>query len=273
VLFDETQAHMQALFLDCVPIVAVMAVGRGDPHAGAASGRQGTTSRRWSRSPRTARDGAAARRSSRREHLAQEIAFALGGLAAMTTAGDLRSASRWTRRRKAGCWPIRKMPRQVMAESGGRKIGAVLEGEAAWLSESGLPLSPDGEVVLTVSSMVGLPPANGLLYHPKRRSPRHRLRTRRDPRGGSGAGARTLALAGLAPASVGVVASLDVKADEAAVHHVAKHFGVPAVLRCGDAGSGNATPEANPSDIVFAEVGCHGVAEGAALAAAGPVAN
>jgi cobalt-precorrin 5A hydrolase/precorrin-3B C17-methyltransferase len=65
------------------------------------------------------------------------------------------------------------------------------------------------------------------------------------------------------------VASIDVKADETAVHHVAKHFGCP--VRFFDAATLEAeTPRLkNPSDIVFAEVGCHGVAEGAALAAVG----
>ena len=47
------------------------------------------------------------------------------------------------------------------------------------------------------------------------------------------------------------------------------HFGVPA--RFFDAATLEAeTPRlANPSDVVFAEVGCHGVSEGAALAAVG----
>ena len=81
---------------------------------------------------------------------------------------------------------------------------------------------------------------------------------------------RALAQAGLSPLAVGVVCSLDLKADEPAVHAVAAHFGAPA--RFFDASTLEAeTPRlANPSDVVFAEVGCHGVAEGSALAAAGP---
>jgi cobalt-precorrin 5A hydrolase/precorrin-3B C17-methyltransferase len=82
-----------------------------------------------------------------------------------------------------------------------------------------------------------------------------------------------LAQAGLSEASVGLVASIDVKADEAAVHHVAEAFRLP--VRVFDAATLEAeTPRLkNPSDIVFAEVGCHGVAEGAALAAVGGPAN
>src|SRR5690606_12493707 len=93
-------------------------------------------------------------------------------------------------------------------------------------------------------------------------------------RGASGGEALALALeslvrAGLSPQSISLVASIDVKADEAAMHHVARHFGCAA--RFFDAATLEAqTPRLkNPSDIVFAEVGCHGVAEGAALAAAG----
>jgi cobalt-precorrin 5A hydrolase/precorrin-3B C17-methyltransferase len=84
---------------------------------------------------------------------------------------------------------------------------------------------------------------------------------------------RALAQANIAPGAVAGVFSLDLKADEPAVNALARRLGVP--LRVFDA----ATLEAeaprleNPSDIVFAEVGCHGVAEGAALAGAGPEAT
>ena len=60
------------------------------------------------------------------------------------------------------------------------------------------------------------------------------------------------------------------KADEAAVHALAAGLGVAA--RFFDAATLEAqTPRLeNPSDVVFREVGCHGVSEGAALAAVGP---
>jgi len=82
-----------------------------------------------------------------------------------------------------------------------------------------------------------------------------------------------LAEAGLAPAAVTVVASIDLKADEPAVQGVAEALGVP--LRCYPALRLEAeTPRlATPSEVVFRVVGCHGVAEAAALAAAGPRAR
>ena len=65
------------------------------------------------------------------------------------------------------------------------------------------------------------------------------------------------------------VNTLDLKADEPAVIDLARAYDVP--LRVFDAPTlENETPRlANPSDIVFAEVGTHGVAEAAALAQAG----
>ena len=77
----------------------------------------------------------------------------------------------------------------------------------------------------------------------------------------------------LHPASVAVIASIDVKADEVAVHALGAAFGVPARFF----GSGELRQLAprlrNPSAVVLQEVGIPGVAEAAALAAAGPGAT
>ncbi|MDX0406572.1 cobalamin biosynthesis protein CobE [Sinorhizobium medicae] len=80
---------------------------------------------------------------------------------------------------------------------------------------------------------------------------------------------QALAHAGVSGRDVALVASLDARAEEPAIHAVARHFSVPP--RFFDA----ATLEAqsprlkNPSKVVFAHTGCHGVAEGAALSGAG----
>ncbi|MFK7942817.1 MAG: precorrin-3B C(17)-methyltransferase [Paracoccaceae bacterium] len=85
--------------------------------------------------------------------------------------------------------------------------------------------------------------------------------------------ASAIAAAGCAQDEIAAVASLDLKADETAMLAVAGKLGVP--FRIFSAAELEAeTPRlANPSDIVFAEVGCHGVAEGAALATVGPSGN
>ena len=66
-----------------------------------------------------------------------------------------------------------------------------------------------------------------------------------------------------------LIASLDTRSDEPAMIAAARHFSVP--LRTFAAARLEAeTPRlSEPSDIVFRHTGCHGVAEGAALAAAG----
>lgn len=200
--------------------------------------------------------------------LAREIAGIVDGFAAITTAGDLKFGIALDQPPEGWVLANPENSKQVMADLVAGK-SARLEGEAAWLSQSGLPVADAGEVVLIASNKADSPPAKGLLYHP-----RNLVLGIGCERGAGGDEALALALdtlaaAGLGPASVGLVASIDVKADEAAVHHVAKHFGCPARF------FGAATLEAetprlkNPSDIVFAEVGCHGVAEGAALAAVG----
>ena len=82
-----------------------------------------------------------------------------------------------------------------------------------------------------------------------------------------------LAEAGLAQGAVAVVASVEEKAGEPAVLETASVLGVPA--RFFDAGrlEAEAPRLATPSEAVFRRTGCHGVAEGAALAAAGTGAS
>ena len=82
--------------------------------------------------------------------------------------------------------------------------------------------------------------------------------------------AETLAAEALAPGAVACVVSLDLKMDEPAVHALARALGVPARFFTAAELEAQAPRLAIPSEVVFRETGCHGVAEGAALAAAGP---
>ncbi len=80
----------------------------------------------------------------------------------------------------------------------------------------------------------------------------------------------SLAAAGLARESVALVCSIDLKIRESAVLGLARHLGVPARFFPA-ARLEKETPRLeNPSELVFRATGCHGVAEGAALAAVGP---
>ena len=83
----------------------------------------------------------------------------------------------------------------------------------------------------------------------------------------------TLREAGLAPTSLACVVSIDLKSDEVAVHALAAHFGVPARFFPAARLAEETARLVTPSEIVFKETGCWGVAEGAALAAAGAAAQ
>lgn len=82
-----------------------------------------------------------------------------------------------------------------------------------------------------------------------------------------------LEAASISGAQLAAVASIDSRREERAILAVAAHFAVPSVFF--DAARLEAeTPRLkNPSEIVFARVGCHGVAEAAALAALGAQAE
>lgn len=80
---------------------------------------------------------------------------------------------------------------------------------------------------------------------------------------------RTLAGAGLSARALAGVFSVDLKMDEPAVHALAQALGLPARFFVPPALEALTPRLANPSATVFREVGCHGVSEAAALAAAG----
>jgi cobalt-precorrin 5A hydrolase/precorrin-3B C17-methyltransferase len=75
--------------------------------------------------------------------------------------------------------------------------------------------------------------------------------------------------AGVAVGAVAAVASIDLKGDEPAMIEVAKRLGKPLRLFSAAELEAETTRLENPSEVVFAEVGCHGVSEGAALAMVG----
>jgi cobalt-precorrin 5A hydrolase/precorrin-3B C17-methyltransferase len=197
--------------------------------------------------------------------LARDIADRIGGSAALTTASDSKFSrglddppDGWVLADPASAKPA------MMALLIGGKIA--LEGHAPWLAESGYPLSSSGQVRVRVSEHAARHERE-LLYHPRTLV--------------AGIGAErgvaadevialidsTLASAELAPAALAALATIDIKADEAAFHAAATHFGVP--LRVFTAAELNRERYRlhNPSAIVEAETGTPGVAEAAALKA------
>ncbi len=85
---------------------------------------------------------------------------------------------------------------------------------------------------------------------------------------------RTLAERAFREAEIGsdqvlVVVSIESRMDEPAILETATHFRLPVRFFNVAALEGETPRLKNPSELVFARVGCHGVAEAAALAAAG----
>ncbi|HEY8595015.1 MAG TPA: precorrin-3B C(17)-methyltransferase [Devosiaceae bacterium] len=197
--------------------------------------------------------------------LARKIAGKLGGFAAITTASE----GRFTRPlddppqgyRLADPNAARPAMAALLAGAGIR-----LSGHAPWLAEAGYPLDEDnGAVVVAVTEYEAA--GEGLVYRPLTLVAGIGCERGTDPDEVIGLVEATLAEASLSPRSLAAIASIDVKADEPALHVAAQHFGVPLRLFTG-AELAEETPRlANPSPIVLAEVGTPGVAEAAALKA------
>lgn len=80
----------------------------------------------------------------------------------------------------------------------------------------------------------------------------------------------TLRRHAIAESAIEAVCSIDSRGREAAVLALAARLNVPARFFSAATLERETPRLANPSAVVFAATGCHGVAEGAALAAAGP---
>ncbi|MBI3444582.1 MAG: precorrin-3B C(17)-methyltransferase, partial [Magnetospirillum sp.] len=144
-------------------------------------------------------------------------------------------------------------------------------GDATWLS--GIAFAEDAEHSIRITDRSVEPDDHELVLHPptlalgvgcERGTPSDEL---------IALVRATMAAEVLAPGSIACVASLDLKADEKAVHDLAADLGVPARFFSAHELEAQAPRLATPSEVVYAETGCHGVAEGAALAMAGPEAE
>jgi len=204
--------------------------------------------------------------------MAQDIADKLGGHAAITTASDARFGvalddppAGWTLTN-----PEHLKPVTAALLAGGK---AQIKGSAPWLEQAGLPLGDDGEITLLVTEQATKGDENTLVYAPKTLALGVGCERDCEPDELIELVENTFTSHGLCSKSISCLCSLDLKADEAAVHQLAEHFGVPARFFTAAQLEAEAARLATPSDVVFAEVGCHGVSEGAALAMAGPDAS
>ena len=197
--------------------------------------------------------------------MASEIASLLEAKAAVTTAGDVAIGVALDEPplgyRIANIEDAKDAMSAILAGKGVRVVGENI---------FGIESNENGAVTLTVTEAPVEGSGSNLVYHPQR----YVLGL------GSARGAdasetwafveKTLADAGIAKGAIACVVSLDLKGDEPAMNEVARRLGVPLRVFTAAELEAEASRLANPSDVVFAEVGCHGVSEGAALAAAGP---
>ncbi len=200
--------------------------------------------------------------------IARVLADQLGGHAAVTTAGDIRFGVALDDPPKGWRLCNPSDAKSVMAALlGGAHVrldGDCVE-QASWLRNSDLPFSDTGDIRLTVSTQPVEKQGLQLVY-----SPQNLVLGIGCERGADVAELQALMQqADVDPVTISCIASIDLKCDERAIHQLADHLGVPARFYSAEVLERQTPRLQNPSDVVFAEVGCHGVAEGAALAAVG----
>lgn len=267
--FTEASRHIPALFAAGRPIIGLCAAGilirllaphltnkRGEPPVVA-----------------VAEDGSAVvpliggHRGA--NDLARTLAHLLGVAPAITTAGDAlfgialdAPPSGWTLANPADAKPV-----MAALVAGGK---ARIEGRAPWLSASSLPVSEQGGVTLAATHLADSGGPARLVYHPRVLALGVGCERCTDAAELIALAEKTIADNGLAPQALAAIVSLDLKADEAAIHALAARFGVPARFFSREALAKETPRLATPSRAVEAEVGVAGVAEAAALAASGP---
>jgi cobalt-precorrin 5A hydrolase / precorrin-3B C17-methyltransferase len=199
--------------------------------------------------------------------LARRIAELTGGFAAVTTASDLR----------LGLALDDPPPGYTLANPEHAKPFAArllagelvrIDGPAPWLDTLAQSVTASLTITVTTHPTDGAP--DHLVYHPRTLALGVGCERDVEPRELITLVLNTLAAHHLSAKAIAGVFSLDLKSDEPAVHALAKNLAVPARFFTAARLNEEAERLANPSDVVLREVGCPGVAEGAALAAAGP---
>ncbi|GAA3860635.1 precorrin-3B C(17)-methyltransferase [Celeribacter arenosi] len=201
--------------------------------------------------------------------LAGDIAQAIDAKAAITTAGDVSMGialdvppKGW----RLGTPETAKTAMAAILASGGAQV----TGEEAGLSEWLASVPPaDGAKIIVTSKAVPNAQDNAVVYHPQRYTLGVGCSRNCPPEELADLVQGVLDDADISSKAIAAIATVDLKADEPAILELARSFGVP--LRFFTASELDAeTPRcATVSDVVFAEIGTHGVAENAALACGG----
>jgi cobalt-precorrin 5A hydrolase/precorrin-3B C17-methyltransferase len=198
--------------------------------------------------------------------LAAEIAATLEAVAAVTTAGDVALGVALDEP-PAGWRLINRGDAKGAMAALLAGQGAAVVGDAPWLA--GLPAGDGLRISCTMDAQQDLGPAH-LQFAPQRLTLGVGCARNCPPEELAGLVREVLGEAGVAAEAVHSVNTITLKADEPAIIALAQQFDVPLRLFEAEELEAETSRLANPSDVVFAEVGTHGVAEAAALAQAGP---
>jgi cobalt-precorrin 5A hydrolase/precorrin-3B C17-methyltransferase len=264
--FTEAMPHIAALFAEGRPIIGICAAGILIRAVGSAL----QTKQVDPPVIAVAKDGSSIVPLLGGHHgandLARAIAAAVNGHAAITTASDVKLGIALDQPPPG--WRLKDastVKRVTAALLNGAKARIVNETAVnpAWLT----PVDGDGDLKILISHRADA--EADLVYHPASLVLGIGCERLTAPDEVSALAHRCLAEANLAAQSVACVASIALKAAEPAILALAQELGVPARFFSA-AELERETPRLkNPSGVVFAETGCHGVCEGAALAGAG----
>lgn len=196
--------------------------------------------------------------------LAKQISDALGGIAAVTTAGDVALGVALDVPPAGYRLQNPDDAKPVMATllSGG---GVVWNG--APIFDADLPAGTDVELCVSDAPEQGNDAR--LVYHPQHYTLGLGCARNAEPDAMWAHIEDTLAQNNIAKGAIACVASIDLKADEPAIIQAAKRLDVPLRVFTADELNAETGRIANPSDVVKAEVGTPSVSEAAAVAAAG----
>ena len=273
--FADLRSHLTELYRAGRPIVAVFSVGIATRMLGPLL----TDKHEEPPVVCLAEDGSSVVPVLGGHHGANEIAIrladALGIVAAVTTAGDARYGVALDNPPVGWRCSNPRAAKDVMAAClGGESVMIVDDTPAgvdrAWLNE--LPVGEEGaEIRITALALDETTDAFAL--HPAILTVGVGCERGADPKELSTLVRNYLASANLSERSIACVATVDLKEDEVAVRQLAEELGVPLRLYSADELDALTPRVSAPSDVVFAAVGTHSVAEAAALAAAGGSGN
>jgi cobalt-precorrin 5A hydrolase/precorrin-3B C17-methyltransferase len=204
--------------------------------------------------------------------IARALAEALGGVAAITTAGDLRLGLALDEPPPG--WKIAN-PERVKSVAAALIAGRSVAlhdnaGCADWLRAGTITWTDEAELAVRVTDRCVTENQSSLTFHPPILALGIGCERDCPPDEIAELAMESLGSAELAAEAVAAVVSVELKLGEPGIHALAERLGVPARFFSA-ARLLDETPRLTErSDAAFRASGCWGVAEGAALAAAGP---